>query len=71
MSGRKISDMGGYPHTSDMAMKSKNKVRHYTSVEGAGAEDGRYPDTTEDIQRDQSAGVSKMKGRDMKPGYRY
>ena len=70
MSGRKIHDMGGYPHTSDMAMKSSNKVSHYHSAEGSGHLDGQYPDTTEDIRRDQMAGDGKIKGRAIKPGYR-
>jgi hypothetical protein len=71
MSGRKITDMGGMPHTSDMAMKSKNHVKHYHSAEGSGHVDGKYPDTTEDIHRDQMAGDSKVKARPIKPGYRY
>ena len=71
MSGRRIDDMGGEPHTSDMMMKSKNKLKEYKSTEGAGHEDGMYPDTTEDIQRDQKAGVSKAESKRMKPGYRY
>jgi hypothetical protein len=71
MSGRKINDYGGMPHTSDMSMSSKNKVKHYTSAEGSGAIDGKYPDTTEDIHRDQEHGDSKIKGRPMKTGYRY
>jgi hypothetical protein len=70
MSGRKIHDMGGYPHTSDMSMKSGNKLKHYTSAEGSGHLDGQYPDTTEDIHKDQMAGDSKIKGRPIKPGYR-
>jgi hypothetical protein len=71
MSGRKITDMGGYPHTSDMAMKSKNRVTHEHSCEGAGHVGSSYPDTTEDIHRDQEAGVRHAEGRKMKPGYRY
>lgn len=71
MSGRKIHDMGGYPHTSDMSMKSKTNVKHYHSAEGSGALDSHYPDTTEDIRRDQMAGDSKIKARPIKPGYRY
>lgn len=70
MAGRKIDDFGGQPHTSDMAMKSSNKVKHFSSSEGAGHMSD-YPDTTEDIHRDQEHGASKMKGRQMKPGYRY
>jgi hypothetical protein len=71
MSGRKINDYGSYPHSSDMAMKSSNKVKHFQSAEGSGAVDAHYPDTTEDIHRDQNAGDGKIKGRPIKPGYRY
>lgn len=72
MAGRRIDDMGGMPHTSDMAMKSKNHVKHFHTAEGAGAlHDAEYSDTNELIQRDQHAGEAKMKGRHMKPGYRY
>jgi hypothetical protein len=71
MSGRKINDYGGMPHSSDMAMKSKNSLKHFSSAEGSGAIDGKYPDTTEDIKRDQLHGDSKIKGRPMKEGFRY
>ena len=67
--GQKIHDMGGHPHTSDMAMKSKNSVKHYTSTEGAGAEH-EYEDTTEAIKSQQSMGVSKAKAHPLKSGYR-
>jgi hypothetical protein len=70
MSGRKINDMGGWPHTSDMAMKSKNHLKEYHSAEGAGYLDAKYPDTTEMIHRDQEHGVGKAKAREIKPGYR-
>jgi hypothetical protein len=70
MSGRHITDMGGYPHTSDMAMKSKNKVSHERSCSGAGHLGSTYPDTTEEIYRDQEAGIRHAEGRKMKPGYR-
>lgn len=70
MSGRKINDYGGLPHTSDMSMKSKNKLKEYHSAEGSGHVDGLYPDTTEDIHRDQMAGDAKVKARPIKPGYR-
>lgn len=71
MSGRRINDYGGLPHTSDMSMKSKNYLKEYKSAEGSGAIDGLYPDTTEDIHRDQEHGDGKIKGRPMKTGYRY
>ena len=71
MSGRKINDMGGMPHTSDMSMKSKNHLKEYHSAEGSGHIGSNYPDTTEDIRKDQMMGDGKIKGRAIKPGYRY
>jgi hypothetical protein len=71
MSGRRINDYEGLPHTSDMSMKSKNYVKHEKSAEGSGHLGMNYPDTTEDIRRDQMAGDGKIKGRAIKPGYRY
>jgi hypothetical protein len=71
MSGRRINDMGGEPHTSDMAMKSGNKLKHYTSAEGSGHLGMDYHDTTEGIKEDQMKGDSKIKGHKIKPGYRY
>ena len=70
MAGRHIHDMGGYPHTSDMSMKSKTHLKHYESAEGAGGMKD-YPDTSEHIERDQKSGEKHMKGRPMKSGYRY
>jgi hypothetical protein len=70
MAGRKITDYGGHPHTSDMSMKSKNSVKHFHSAEGAGHVGMDYPDTTEAIHRDQSHGDSKAKGHKIKTGYR-
>ena len=70
MSGRKINDYGGLPHSSDMAMKSKNHLKEYHSADGAGHLGSTYPDTTEDILRDQKKGDSQAKGRPMKTGYR-
>jgi hypothetical protein len=71
MSGRKITDFGGLPHTSDMAMKSKNYLKEYSSAEGSGHLGSKYPDTTEDIKRDQLKGDGKIKGHAIKEGYRY
>jgi len=72
MAGRKINDFGGLPHSSDMAMKSKNHLKEYHSSEGAGAlRDAEYSDTSELVQRDQKAGDGKIKSKPMKPGYRY
>lgn len=71
MAGRRIEDMGGYPHTSDMAMKSKNHLKEYHSAEGSGHVGMDYPDTTEAVHRDQEHGDSKIKSKPMKTGYRY
>ena len=70
MSGRKINDYGGLPHSSDMAMASKSNIKHYPDVEGAGDVDARYPDTTEDVKRDQMHNVGKIKSNRIKPGQR-
>lgn len=71
MSGRRINDFGGLPHTSDMSMKSKNSVKHFSSAEGSGHVGMEYPDTTEAIKRDQERGDSKIKSHRMKEGSRY
>jgi hypothetical protein len=71
MAGRKITDMGGMPHTSDMSMKSKTHTKEYHSAEGSGHVGTNYSDTTEAIRNDQMAGDGKIKGHKMKPGYRY
>jgi len=70
MSGRKIDDMGGMPHTADMALKSKTHLKEYSSAEGAGAMHN-YPDTTEAIKSDQMRGIGKAKGHPLKDGNRY
>ena len=70
MAGRGIHDYEGLPHTSDMAMKSKNYVKHFRSAEGSGHVGMDYPDTTEAIHKDQMMGDSKIKGHKIKPGYR-
>lgn len=70
MSGRKIDDFGGLPHTSDMAMKSKNSLKHYESAEGSGHLGDKYHDTSEGIKSDQMAGDAKTKAHPIKPGFR-
>jgi hypothetical protein len=70
MAGRKINDYGGYPHSSDMSMKSKTHLKEYHSTEGSGGIKD-YPDTTENIQRDQKTGDGKVRAHPMKTGYRY
>lgn len=69
MSGMKISDRGGYAHTSEGLMKSKTHLKSFSSAEGAGAV-GKYEDTTEAIKATQMAGEGKMKSHKMKEGYR-
>lgn len=71
MSGRRINDYGGLPHTSDMSMKSKNYVKNYKSAEGAGHLGTEYPDTTEEIHRDQMKADSVTKAHKTKPGFRH
>lgn len=70
MGARKIDDFGGYAKDSDGLMKSKAHLKRYESVEGAGGIKD-YPDSPEEIARDQKAGDAKIKGRPMKAGYRY
>lgn len=72
MAGRKIDD-----HSFWAGSKSKDsvfpkgvKTKHFESAEGAGAI-ADYPDTIEDIKRDQEAAIRKAEGRKLKPGYRY
>lgn len=71
MSGRKMNDYGGMPHTSDMAMKSKNSLKEFHSAEGSGHVGEMYSDTTEKIHRDQMMGNGKIKSHPMKEGFRY
>jgi hypothetical protein len=47
-----------------------HKLKAERSAEGAGRLGSSYPDTTEDILRDQNAGIGKAEGRKIKPGYR-
>jgi len=70
MADRRIDDFGGMPKTSDELMKSKTHVKHFSSAEGAGHMKD-YPDTTEEIKRDQEQGVSKIKKHPQKTGYRH
>lgn len=69
--GQKISDhsfwAGGRSKGSVFPEGAKTKME--SSAEGAGAEMD-YEDTTEKIKSQQMMGVGKLKGRQMKPGYR-
>ncbi len=74
MSGRKIDDQSMWAGTTNKGGKifpeGPYKTKEEKSTEGAGHLGSEYPDTTEDIHRDQKAGVSKLESRRMKPGYR-
>jgi hypothetical protein len=67
--GMKINDRGGYAHTSEGLMKSKNHLKSYSSASDAGAENS-YEDTTEAIKKQQDMGASKAKAHPLKDGYR-
>jgi hypothetical protein len=72
MSGQRIDDhaswLGGKPKGSVFPEGVKKK--EYQSAEGAGHLGSEYPDTSEDIQRDQMKGDAKAKAHPIKPGYR-
>lgn len=72
MSGRRIDDHasfagkgGKYP------LPEGNKMKSYSSAQGAGELGSKYPDTSEDIHRDQMMNDSKAKAHPMKPGHRH
>ena len=72
MSGRRIDDhsfWAGGPSKGSVFPEGA-KVKEEKSAEGAGGIMD-YPDTTEDIVRDQKAGEGKIRSKPMKPGYRY
>lgn len=73
MAGRRIDDhkswIGAGGKESPFSMESKMKQEQ--SADGAGALNMDYPDTTENIKRDQVKGQSKIHSHKMKPGYRY
>lgn len=67
MGGRKISDHGGWPGKGLPDGVKKQSMSHGT---GDG-ELSTYEDTAEAKKAQQEAGVSKMKSKTMKPGYKY
>ena len=72
MAGRRIDDHaspvgkggGKYP------LPEESKMVSVASAEGDGGIMD-YPDTNEDIVRDQKHSAEKMRSKPMKPGYRY
>lgn len=74
MSGRRIDDhawWAGKPGKNTVFPDGPHKTKEEHSAEGAGHVGSQYPDTTEDIHRDQMRGDSKIKGRPIRPGNRY
>ena len=72
MSGRKISDHGSFAGKGGKyPLPEGNKMKSFSSAEGAGHEGMEYSDTSEMIHKDQEHGVRKAKGHKMKEGYRY
>lgn len=72
MSGRRIDDhkswVGAAPRGKVFPDGAKTKEER--TAEGAGGIMD-YPDTTEDIHRDQEGGEREIRAKKMKPGYRY
>lgn len=53
----------------DSPLPMKSGTKTFTSAEGAGKMTD-YPDTSEKIKSVQEAGIKKIKGHPLKPGYR-
>ncbi len=70
MGHMRIDDYGGKPRTSDEMMRSDTHTKRVESAEGTGGIMD-YPDTNEDIVRDQRSGDKDIRKKPMKPGYRY
>lgn len=70
MGHMKIDDFGGYSRTSDEMMRSKTHTKHVKSAEGTGGI-MNYPDTNDEIVKDQHSGDKQIRSKPMKPGYRY
>lgn len=74
MSGRRIDDhkwWAGSPGKDTVFPDGPHKTKAETSAEGSGHLGMEYPDTTEDIRRDQEKSDSQAKKHPMKTGYRY
>lgn len=73
MSGRRINDHSSWVGKGgkDSVFPAGNKVKHEFSAEGSAHLGAEYPDTTEDIKRDQDHSASKVKSHKIKPGYRH
>lgn len=72
MSGRRIDDHKSFCGSSgEYPLPTGNKMKSFKTAEGVGHVGTMYPDTSEDIHRDQMAGESKATSQKMKPGYRH
>lgn len=69
MGGQKITDRAFFAGSGSPKFPVGNKVKEYSSAEGAGAV-GRYEDTSETIKEQQVKGISKAKSHPQKPSYR-
>jgi hypothetical protein len=73
MSGRRIDDhkfWAGGPGKDSVLPDGPHKVKTERSAEGSGHLGSKYPDTTEDIHKDQMMGDGKIKSHPIKSGYR-
>lgn len=72
MSGRKIDDHSSWVGSSpkNVPLPDGAKMKSMRSAEGAGHLGSTYPDTEEQVLRDQNAGIGKAKSHAIKPGYR-
>lgn len=73
MSGRKIDDHKFWAGSSEegTVFPKGAKMKAERSGESEGDLGSNYPDTTDDIRRDQDRGADKIRSRPVKPGNRY
>lgn len=69
MGGMKINDHKFFAGSGSPKFPVGNKLKEYSSAEGAGAV-GEYEDTTEKIHSQQNMGIKKAEGHKQKPQYR-
>lgn len=69
MAGKSITDHKFFGGAGSPRFPKGVHTKDESSAEGAGAV-MKYEDTTETIKSQQEAGIGKVKGHPMKPGYR-
>ena len=67
--GMSVNDHSFFGGSGSPKFPIGNKMKEYSSAEGAGSEMD-YEDTTEKVKAQQVAGVNKVKSHPMKPLYR-